>query len=102
MYEFSMRYVHENHAIMIRKEEIPMKRSYESMEAYKVAFNADEQVAAACDAYDSGSKYQIPILSQSVCDMSADNSKYTGMGYSTCFFTDAGSDAMGIAVKYQA
>ncbi|MCI8712573.1 MAG: hypothetical protein HFH23_09895 [Ruminococcus sp.] len=79
-----------------------MKRSYESMEAYKVAFNANEQVAAACGSYDDGSKYQIPAVSQKVCDMSEDSSKYTGMGYSSCFFTDAGSDAMSIATKYQA
>lgn len=56
-----------------------MKRSYESMEAYKVAFNANEQVAAACGSYDDGSKYQIPAVSQKVCDMSEDSSKYTGM-----------------------
>lgn len=35
-----------------------MKRTYETMEAYKVSFNAREQVAAAaCDIAEIGSKY---------------------------------------------
>lgn len=78
-----------------------MRKHYDSMDAYKVTFNANEQVAAACTAYDAGTKYQIPELGQSVCNLSEDGTKYTGFGFSDCFFTDAGSQPMDIATKYQ-
>ena len=78
-----------------------MKKQYESMDAYKVTFNANEQVAAACSAYDNGTKYEIPAVGQTICDASEDGSKYAGIGFSSCFFTDAGSDGMGISTKYQ-
>ena len=34
-----------------------MKKNYDSMDAYKVSFNANEQVAAACQVQDIGTKY---------------------------------------------
>lgn len=34
-----------------------MKKNYDSMDAYKVSFNASEQVAAACQVQNIGTKY---------------------------------------------
>lgn len=78
-----------------------MKKNYCSMEAYKVSFNAKEQVAAACAAYDAGNKYSVPANGMTVCDATADGSKYTAMGFSWCFFTDDGAPDYGMATKYQ-
>lgn len=71
-----------------------MKRSYESMAAYKVCFNASEQVAAACQVADIGSKYDMSSGSGAVvaCE---DNGKY-GQGTS-CFAT---ADAIAGKIKY--
>lgn len=79
-----------------------MKRSYESMDAFKVAFNANEQVAAACSAYDDGSKYNIPDVGMKACDLDANSAKYVIPGVAeNCFFTDDGAAAMGVSTKYQ-
>ena len=78
-----------------------MRKHYDSMDAYKVTFNANEQVAAACAAYDTGSKYLVSALGMSVCDLSEDGTKYAAFGYTDCFFTDAGSEAMDTATKYE-
>ena len=82
-------------------EEKDMKKTYDSMEAYKVTFNANEQVAAACGAYDSGSKYSVPSNGLTICDLDEAGAKYVAMTYKNCFFTDDGCESMGISTKYQ-
>lgn len=71
-----------------------MKRAYESMAAYKISFNASEQVAAACQVSDTGSKYDMSGGSGAVI-MCAENGKY-GMGNS-CVGTD---ESIAANIKY--
>ena len=54
-----------------------MKKSYDSMDAYKVVFNANEQVYAKCNVFDTGSKYDAsrdnPAGTMIVCTQNAGN-----------------------------
>ncbi len=71
-----------------------MKRTYRAMEAYKVSFNANEQVAAACNAVEEASKYNMPAAGGLVCDTSG--GKYGGEGWGTCV-----GDESAIAINLQ-
>ena len=79
-----------------------MRKNYDSMDAYKVVFNANEQVSAACLAYDNGSKYHCPANGLTMCELDSTGTKYTIPGYaSSCKFTDDGCPDMGVETKYQ-
>lgn len=54
-----------------------MKKNYDSMDAYKVCFNASEQVAAeACQVADIGSKYDASKGAGAVILCDTKNGKY--------------------------
>lgn len=86
-----------------------MKRNYDAMDAFKVTFNAKEQVAAeACQSYDAGNKYMVAAPVGEACTLSEDSSKYQApaSGYASCLvdaagnFGPAGGDVI-CAAKYQ-
>ena len=65
-----------------------MKKAYDSMEAYKVCFNANEQVAAACQVSDIGSKYDMSNGSGAVVACNTAPGKYSS-GDQSCFADDS-------------
>ena len=59
-------------------------RKYDAMESYKVSFNANEQVAAACQVQDIGSKYDASAGAGTMVLCAQDGGKYGQPGWSQC------------------
>ncbi len=80
-------------------------KKYEAMEAYKVSFNAKEQVAAACEIWDNGSKFA-KADGTTACDVAG--GKYIMKAYvalGKCLINEAGelqAGGMNASAKYQA
>ena len=65
-----------------------MKRNYGSMDAYKVCFNAGEQIAAACQVSDTGSKYDMSAGSGALLYCAEVHGKYGQEGFDRCVVSD--------------
>lgn len=58
-----------------------MKQQYEKMELYKIDFNANEQVSAACSIYfrQDSTRYVVVDVSDNVCLMEGSDTGHTVM-----------------------
>ncbi len=68
-----------------------MKKAYNKAEAYKISFNATEQVAAACGV-DVSSKFIAETQGMTMCSVEGD--KYGVEGWGSCLVNDDGTSSM--------